>query len=320
MLTSHSGAVSRLRTFNQTVTPEDREEEVIVPLDSWPEKGLIELKGVSASYKYGSTPQVLIRIISTDHSTSPEPVDGQEPELALRDLEFTIVPGEKVAICGRTGSGKSSFIAFLLKLVDPLAETGAKAFIDHTPLHLVDRSALRRRIIAVPQEAVFLPDGTSFRVNLDPFRLASLEDCQSVLEAVDLWDFVKERGGLEAGMSPGTLSQGQKQLFSLARAVLRRRLRSRNVPGSGDVEGGILLLDEFSSSVDQDTEKLMQDIIRVEFKSYTVVAVSHRLDMIMDFDRVVVMSKGEIVEVGPPRALAADANSNFGELWRASGH
>ena len=77
------------------------------------------------------------------------------------------------------------------------------------------------------------------------------------------------------------------------------------------------MLDEVSSSVDQATEKVMQEIIRTEFKNYTVVAVSHRLEMIMDFDRVVVMDQGSVVEIGVPRVLAEKAGSRFGELVRA---
>jgi len=84
-------------------------------------------------------------------------------------------------------------------------------------------------------------------------------------------------------------------------------------------DSGILLLDEVSSSVDHETERAMQEIIRTEFKNYTVVAVSHRLDMIMDFDTVVVMDSGEIVEAGVPEKLAAEPGSRFGDLVRAGG-
>lgn len=188
------------------------------------------------------------------------------------------------------------------------------------PLYRIDRASLRRRVIAVPQEAVFLPEGSTFRANLDPFDVATAEDCQSVLEVTNLWTFVTERNGLEAGMSPATLSQGQRQLFSLARAVLRRRIRAKSLAlGGGGLEGGILLLDEVTSSVDQETEKVMQEIIRIEFRGYTVIAVSHRLEMISDFDRVVVMDMGKIVEVGNPTVLSQDEKSRFGELWRAGG-
>ena len=313
ILETSIGAVSRLRKFSENVTPEDREEmEDIEPPEQWPQKGKIELKGVSASY-----------------GGEDEQSDATTPTLVLRDISLTIRPGEKVAICGRTGSGKSSLIALLLKLIDPLpvqpAEENNHIYIDNEPLRRLNRSALRRRIIAIPQEPVFLPNGSSFQANLDPFTTtATATDCESVLRAVDLWAFVQERGGLGAGMTADTFSQGQRQLFSLARAVLRRRMRWRSVVGingGGESEGGggVLLLDEFSSSVDQETERVMQEIIRQEFKEYTVVAVSHRLDMIMDFDRVVVMDRGEVVEVGIPRNLAETEGTRFGDLWRLGG-
>ena len=233
-------------------------------------------------------------------------------------MNLMINSGEKVAICGRTGSGKSSLIALLLKLLDPLPETAANATIDHTPLHRIDQATLRQRILAVPQEAVFLPDGSTFRANMDPLDISTPEECQSVLAAVGLWQFDQERGGLDAGMSVGTLSAGQRQLLSLGRALLRRRIRAQNVGIEGDgSDGGILLLDEVSSSVDHETERLMQDIIRAEFRNYTVVAISHRLDMIMDFDRVVILDKGEIKEVGNPTALAKEKGTRFAALLKA---
>ncbi|KAJ0120451.1 hypothetical protein J7T55_015178 [Diaporthe amygdali] len=293
------GAISRLKTFSDDVKPEDRDDEDIVPPEQWPLTGAVKLEGVSASYD------------AVDQS-------DEVSNLALRDVCLTIDSGEKVAICGRTGSGKSSLIALLLKLLDPTAETRANLIIDSTPLHRINRPALRQRIIAVPQEAVFLPDGSTFQSNLDPSDSSSPEECQNVLAAVGLWEFVLDRGGLDAGMSAGTLSAGQRQLMSLGRALLRRRMRARNLGlGGGGSEGGILLLDEVSSSVDHETERVMQEIIKTEFKGYTVIAVSHRLDMIMDFDRVVVMDKGEVVEVGNPMVLAGDENSRFGDLVRA---
>jgi ABC-type multidrug transport system fused ATPase/permease subunit len=249
-------------------------------------------------------------------SSSENQTDGN---LALRDIHLKINSGEKVAICGRTGSGKSSLIALLLKLLDPLSETIGNVFIDDTPLHRINRSSLRQRIIAVPQEAVFLPDGSTFQANLDPSDSSTLEECQAVLEAVNLSGFVQERGGLKAGMSVTTLSAGQRQLMSLGRALLRRSIRARNlgIEGASDSNRGILLLDEVSSSVDRDTEHIIQEIIKSKFKNYTVIAVSHRLDMIMDFDRVIVMDTGEIVEVGNPAELAREVGTRFGSLVRA---
>lgn len=81
-----------------------------------------------------------------------------------------------------------------------------------------------------------------------------------------------------------------------------------------------MVLDEVSSNVDQDTERVMQDIISAEFKRYTVIAVSHRLNMILDFDRVVVMEEGKIVETGNPAVLRRQETSRFGDLLRAGGY
>ena len=240
------------------------------------------------------------------------------PNLALRDVHLAINPGEKVAICGRTGSGKSSIIALLLKLLDPISETAENVTIDGTPLHRLNRDALRQRIIAVPQEAVFLPDGFTYQTNLDPSNVSTPGECEAVLISVGLWKFVLERGGLNAGMSAGTLSAGQRQLMSIGRALLQRRIRTRNLELThGTLDGGILLLDEVSSSVDGDTEHLIKEIIQTEFDKYTVIAVSHRLDMIMDFDKVVVMDSGKVVEVGNPAVLVGQAESRFGNLVRA---
>ncbi|KAJ4857971.1 ABC transporter domain-containing protein [Trichoderma breve] len=264
------GAIARLKTFNDTVKPEDRDGERIIPPERWPQRGVVELKGVSATY-----------------STT---------RLALHNIHLTINSGEKVAICGRTGSGKSIIYGQLLQ-------------------HL-NRSELRQRIIAVPQETVFLPNGSTFQANLDVSEEATREECEAVLTVVGLWGFVQERGGLDAGMNASTFSAGQRQLMSLGRALIRRSIRQRKY-AAGTEHGGILLLDEVSSSVDQETERVMQRTIKTEFKNYTVIAVAHRLDMVMDFDKVVVMDRGEIVETGIPAVLAGEAGSRFGDLVSA---
>ncbi|KAL7796349.1 P-loop containing nucleoside triphosphate hydrolase protein [Trichoderma afarasin] len=291
------GAIARLKTFNDTVKPEDRDGEGIIPPEHWPQRGVVELKGISATY------------FSEHH-------EGSTSRLALHNIHLTINSGEKVAICGRTGSGKSSFIALLLKLLDPTSTTAENIVIDGQPLQYLNRSELRQRIIAVPQETVFLPDGSAFQANLDVSDEATREECEAVLTAVGLREFVQERGGLDAGMNASTFSAGQRQLMSLGRALIRRSIRQRK-HAAGTEHGGILLLDEVSSSVDQETERVMQQTIKTEFKNYTVIAVAHRLDMVMDFDKVVVMDTGKIVEIGIPAVLAQEAGSKFGDFVRA---
>ena len=202
----------------------------------------------------------------------------------------------------------------LLRLLDPLSSNGEQIHIDGLPLHQLDRTALRRRIIAIPQDAVFLPDGCTVKENLDPFEEASEEECVEVLGKVQLGPFVQEHG-ISNGMSADTLSAGQKQLFSLGRAILRRRLRDKKF--QADQPGGVLLLDEVSSNVDKDTDRIMQEIIKDEFLHYTIIMISHRLDMVVDFfTTVVVLDKGTIVEMGTPRHLIEAEGSRFGEFWR----
>lgn len=202
------GAIARLKTLIEVIIPEDTDDEDIVPSQQWPLNGAVALKGVSASYE------------------AQEEEKGAS-KLALREIHLTIASGEKVAICGRTGSGKSSLVALLLKLIYPLPETANNVTIDGTPLRRLNRFALRQRMIAMPQEAVFLPDGSSSKTNLDPFDVSTATEREEVLVAVGLWKFVVERGGLNARMNARILSAGQRQLISIGRAMLRQRVRAR---------------------------------------------------------------------------------------------
>ncbi|ROV97453.1 hypothetical protein VMCG_06839 [Cytospora schulzeri] len=216
---------------------------------------------------------------------------GANENLALRDLTMTIEPGQKVAMCGRTGSGKSSVVLLLLRLLDPVTPCTGDLIIDGVSLRTIDRSTPRQRIIAVPQDPTFFPDGTSLRSNLDPFTAATDKECKAVLEAVGLWPLVSDRGELTAGLTADTLSHGQKQLFSLTGAVLRRRGRARELAaevgdpyvessasarqaGGASGSGGVLILDEFTSSVNVETEKTVEEIIWRKSEAYTIIISS----------------------------------------------
>ena len=308
------GAVSRLKSFSENVESENLPGEVEVPTEEWPQYGRIEIDRVSARYSGNSRAHV--------------DGDGEKhgQSLALHDIKVSIKSGEKVAVCGRTGSGKSSLVKLLLRLLEPLSSTNHSISIDNLPLHLVNRPTLRSRLIAVPQTSFFLPDGSSFRSNIDPYDSALKTECEDVLKVVGLWDVVSSRGGLEASMDADVLSQGQKQLFSLARAVLRARVKARKCQNEASTPSekakdpirGILLLDEVSSSVDAETDSVMQRIIWSEFRAYTVIAVAHRLESILDFDRVLVMDGGSTVEEGNPRILSGEEGSRFGDLCKIS--
>ncbi|KAI0130479.1 ABC transporter [Xylariales sp. AK1849] len=298
-------AVRRLKEFSEKVKLEDLDAENIVPPSTWPQRGDVSIRGVSASY-FAKDESVDAGGDDDEKSAQFTSDSKTVSHLALANINITIKAGEKVAICGRTGSGKSSMLLLLLHIIDPIGHNKQSIVIDDLSLAEIDRSTLRQRIIAVPQEPVFLPDGTSFKSNLDPFKSSTDTEVEASLECVGLSSLVSQAGGLESGMSPGKLSQGQRQLFNIARAILRRKVRLRELWaefGEAATEGGILLLDEVSSSVDRETERKIQEALMHEFGAYTIVMVSHRLEMVLDFETVVVMHKGSIVEVGNPARL-----------------
>ena len=172
--------------------------------------------------------------------------------------------------------------------------------IDGIDLAIVPREVIRSRLVAIPQDPYILSG--SVRLNADPSERLSDERIISALTKVQLWDLLSSRGGLEADMNAQPLSQGQQQLFCLARAMLRTGSK-------------ILVLDEATSSVDSETDQIMQKLIRSEFIDYTIITVAHRLDTIMDSDKIAVLEKGRLVEFDSPKALLARPSA-FRELQR----
>ncbi|KAL7785438.1 multidrug resistance-associated protein [Trichoderma afarasin] len=313
LLETSLGAVSRLRHFSTSVSSEDTRDAGSTTLPRlWPSQGEIKIENISASYSLDE---------DTNHGLN------DQSRLALDELNMTIKPGEKVALCGRTGSGKSSIILLLLRLLDPLPDMDSSLSIDGIALQDVDRSLLRQRIIAVPQDPVFIRDSISVKANLDPHNNFTAEDCIDVLDRVGLWIAVKAHGGLDACLSTASYSQGQKQLFSLARAILRRRGRKRELENHIAMQmgairsydtlnlGGVLLLDEVSASADLATEQLMHSIIRREFAEYTVITVTHQQGVAMSSDRVFVIQGGCVIESGEPQQLMDTQGSYFQKLW-----
>jgi ATP-binding cassette, subfamily C (CFTR/MRP), member 1 len=190
--------------------------------------------------------------------------------------------------------------------------------IDGMSLDSIDRTTLRARIIALSQDAIFLPEGSTFRENLDPWNAASIKEISDVLELIGLKGIVDGRGGLDALVKNVDLSSGQQQMFTLGRAVIRRRVRARKISEKQVPEGGILLLDEVTASVDGETENVMMGIVQHEFESYTVLMVTHSVDAAMSCDRVIVLEKGEVVEDGNPSELMEEHGSRFQKLAFAS--
>ncbi|KAL3963237.1 hypothetical protein ACCO45_000241, partial [Purpureocillium lilacinum] len=219
-------------------------------------------------------------------------------EQILRDISLNARAGQKVGICGTTGSGKSSLLLTLLRLLET---SSGHLRIDGVDLSTVPRQILRTRLTVLPQDSIILPERV--RMNLDFAGLfqngpgsdsdvtddSSYHDqaLQNVLERTGLWDLVRQAGGLDADFTSLGLSPGQRQLFALARTLLRKTK--------------VILLDEATSSMDEQTSKLMQQVMADAFEGSTVLMVAHRLQTIADSDYVLVFEDGRVVEAGDPR-------------------
>lgn len=270
------GAVARCMNFEKTTVSEDLPGEDRTPPSEWPHAGELTLKDVSASYTR----------------------DGED---VLKGISLSVSAGEKVGICGRSGSGKSSLVLTLLRLLD---NNSGSVTLDGVDLGTISRQTIRERITALPQEAINLPG--SLRDNIDPLTASTDEVVNAALSKVGLLELVEQRGGLAADLKEIGFSQGQSQLFAVARALLRK--------------SKLLLVDEMTSSVDALTEQKMVDVIRDEFADSTVLAIAHRLGTIRGFNKVVVMDKGRIVEMGSPSDLLARESGYFKTMWQRGGH
>jgi len=222
---------------------------------------------------------------------------------ALNGLNITIPGGSRVAIVGKTGAGKSTIIVSLLRLVDLSA---GKLLIDGVDISKVPLSVLRKAITVVPQDPVLFT--SSLRKNLDPFDLYTDEQIWTAIDKAHLRKTVDSLpDGLESLISQGgeNLSVGQRQLTCIARAILR--------------ESKIVLLDEASAALDQDTDELIQQSIRTSFPGATLLVIAHRMNTIIDLDLALVMAEGKAAEFGAIPDLLQDPEGDFSRLVKASG-
>ncbi|XP_022081531.1 multidrug resistance-associated protein 7-like [Acanthaster planci] len=213
---------------------------------------------------------------------------------ALDGVTFDLQPAEKLGIVGRTGAGKSSLLQVLFRMVE--IQSG-QVSIDGVDLAHLSLEELRSKLAIIPQDP-FLFIG-SIRENLDPTERFSDRDLWVVLEKCHLQSVVESLGGLQAqaGEKGRKFSVGQRQLVCLARAML--------------TGAKVLCIDEATASVDMATDRLLQRTIRQEFAASTVLTIAHRLDTIMDSDRVLVMSSGQVAELASPAELLEDPTSIF---------
>ncbi|KAJ2811322.1 ATP-binding cassette glutathione S-conjugate transporter ycf1 [Coemansia furcata] len=270
------------------------------PQPSWPETGDIEFRQYKLRYRPDLDP-------------------------ALNDLSFVVRSKEKIGIVGRTGAGKSSLTYALMRLVE--ADSGC-IIIDGIDISTIGLHDLRSRISIIPQDPSLF-EGT-IRDNLDPAHQYTDDEVWAAINACQIADLldapaklcnvgIKNAGKSDKASKPrkphwtegagldkwveskgSNFSVGQQQLVSLCRALLWRRK--------------ILVLDEATANVDTKTDQIMQSVIRQEFKDCTVLTIAHRLNTILDSDRVLVMDQGRVAEFGTPGNLLARDGGHFKRL------
>ncbi|KAJ3259888.1 hypothetical protein HDU77_001608 [Chytriomyces hyalinus] len=269
-------SVERILEYS-TLEPEAPAETDVKPPGSWPSAGDLRIQNMSMAYPTAPTKNI------------------------LDDITVHIPGGMKVGVVGRTGAGKSSLLQVLFRLVEPSPANSIHLDgISTSTLGLFD---LRSRISIIPQEP-FCFKGT-LRYNLDPFGVYQDADLWSALESVEMKASVESMPeGLESPVAENgsNWSVGERQLICLARAILRN--------------SKLIVLDEATSAVDMRTDALVQKAIRSSkglFASSTVLCIAHRLQTIIDFDRVLVLDYGRVVEFGSPHELLLkDADKDSG--------
>lgn len=277
-------SVERILEYSQ-LTPEA--PEIILdnrPATNWPQQGKIEFKNYLTKYR---------------------------PELdpVLKDINLEIKPKEKIGIVGRTGAGKSSLTLALFRIIE--ATTG-EIHIDQLDVGKIGLSDLRHNLSIIPQDSQVF-QGT-IRSNLDPTNTFSDEKIWKALELSHLNEHIikmqlasEADSALDVEISEGgsNLSVGQRQLMCLARALL--------------IQSPILVLDEATAAVDVETDQILQETIRREFLDRTIITIAHRLNTILDSDRILVLEKGKIAECDTPKNLLKNTNSLFYSLCKEGG-
>jgi ATP-binding cassette subfamily B protein len=207
----------------------------------------------------------------------------------LCDVSFSVKRGERVALVGPTGSGKTTITALTLRLYDPVE--GVVRVLGDDVLAL-DRHELRRRFAVVPQDVVLFPG--SIAENVAAGAAPDRDRVRSVLEHIGALDLLAARpGGLDAdvGERGGNFSAGERQLIAFARALYR--------------DAPILILDEATASIDSDTESRLQRALAKLLEGRTALVIAHRLSTIRSADRILVLRQGRLVEEGSHEALMA---------------
>ncbi|XP_019407577.1 PREDICTED: ATP-binding cassette sub-family C member 8 isoform X4 [Crocodylus porosus] len=271
------GAVKRINGLLKTEA--ENYEGLLTPSQipqNWPDRGEIQIQNLSVRY---------------DSNLKP----------VLKHVNAHLSPGQKIGICGRTGSGKSSFSLAFFRMVDTFE---GRIIIDGIDIAKLPLQTLRSRLSIILQDPILF-SGT-IRFNLDPEKKCTDSVLWEALEIAQLKHVVKALpGGLDAIVTEGgeNFSQGQRQLFCLARAFVRKT--------------SIFIMDEATASIDMATENILQKVVMTAFADRTVVTIAHRVHTILNADLVIVMKRGVILEYDKPEVLLEQEDSVFASFVQA---
>lgn len=219
----------------------------------------------------------------------------------LKNISFTVEPGESIAIVGETGAGKTTLVNLLMKFYLP---TSGEILLDGIDIARINTRSLRSRIAYVPQETYLFPGTIMDNIRISKPE-ASDEEVVEICRTLGIHEFITRLpNGYEtdAGEAGKRLSTGEKQLIAIARAMLK--------------DPDIVILDEALSSVDPKTESLIRRAMNKLMKGRTSILIAHRLSMALEADRIIVLENGEIVEIGTPRELL-ERKGKFYSLYKA---
>lgn len=271
-LSNYIVSVERIKQF-MCIAPEPPAiVEGMRPPSSWPAYGRIELHDLKIRYRPNAP-------------------------LVLKGISCTIIEGTRVGVVGRTGSGKTTLISALFRLVEP--ESG-RILIDGLDICNMGLKDLRTKLSIIPQEPTLFKG--SVRSNLDPLGQYPDNEIWETIEKCQLKDTISSLPNLlDSPVSDEgeNWSIGQRQLLCLGRVLLRRNR--------------IMVLDEATASIDAATDVILEGIIRQEFSGCTVITIAHRVPTVIDSNMVMVLSDGEIVEFDVPSKLM-ETNSSFSKL------
>ena len=219
----------------------------------------------------------------------------------LKNINIEISPGDKVGIVGRTGSGKSSMVLALSRILEPKS---GQINIDDVDIQNIDLDYLRQSISIVPQES-FIIEG-NLRDNIDPLNKYSDKEIINILDDFCLFKDIENDEKLNIEIKEGgkNISNGQKQLICFVRAIIKNNK--------------IIILDEATSSLDLETEKIIQSNMEKYFKDVTLIMITHHIHMVKNCKKIIVVNQGHIVESGEYEVLLKNKSSHFYSLYEES--